>query len=64
MRLCKQPYVTASDVAELLDVTTQTAQNAIQELEAQDVLTETTGKERYQEFKTVGIFEILDQPLG
>lgn len=64
MRLCKQPYVTASGVAELLDVTTQTAQNAIQELEAQDVLTETTGKERYQEFNTVDIFEILDQPLG
>lgn len=64
MRLCKQPYVTTSGVAELLDVTTQTAQNAIQELEAQAVLAETTGKERYQEFNTVDIFEILDQPLG
>ncbi|GGM49629.1 DeoR family transcriptional regulator [Haloarcula argentinensis] len=46
MRLFKQPYVTTNDVAELLDVTQQTARNAIQELEGQDVLTETTGKKR------------------
>jgi Fic family protein len=63
MRLFQQPYVTSNDVAELLDVTQQTARNAIQQLEAQDVLTETTGKERYQEFKAVDIFEILDRPL-
>lgn len=41
---------------------TQTARNAIQELEVQDILTETTGKDRYQEFGAVGIFDILDQP--
>jgi len=63
MRLFKQPYLTTNDVAELLDVTAQTARNAIRELEAQDVLAETTGKERYQEFKAVDIFDILDQPL-
>ncbi|NLV08280.1 DeoR family transcriptional regulator [Haloarcula rubripromontorii] len=56
--------MTTNDVADLLDVTTQTARNAIQELEAQDVLTGTTGKDRYQEFKAVDIFEILDQPLA
>jgi len=63
MRLFKQPYVTSNDVAELLDVTQQTARNAIQELESQGVLTETTGKERYQEFKAIDVFEILDRPL-
>ncbi|MFC7076136.1 Fic family protein [Haloarcula halophila] len=63
MRLFKQPYVTSSDVADLLDVTQQTARNAIQELEEQGVLTETTGKDRYQEFKAVDVFDILDQPL-
>ncbi|WP_424005669.1 Fic family protein (plasmid) [Haloarcula salina] len=63
MRLFKQPYVTSTDVAAMLDVTQQTARNAIKELQAQDVLTETTGKKRYQEFKAVDIFEILDQPL-
>jgi len=30
---------------------------------AQDILTETTENEQYQEFKTVDIFDILDQPL-
>ena len=55
--------MTTNDVVELLDVTAQTARNVIQELEAQDVLTERTGKERYQEFRAVDIFDSLDQPL-
>ncbi|WP_255192034.1 Fic family protein [Natronobeatus ordinarius] len=59
MRLFQHPYVTTNDVAEILDVTTQTARNAITELEAGGVLEETTGKERYQEFKAVDIFDIL-----
>ncbi|WP_254864457.1 Fic family protein [Halovivax gelatinilyticus] len=59
MRLFQHPYVTTNEVAEFLDVTSQTARNAITELEAQDVLEETTGKQRYQEFKAVDIFEIL-----
>jgi Fic family protein len=63
MRLFQQPYVTTNDVADMLDVTAQTARNAIRELEAQNVVTETTGKERYQEFKAVDIFEVLDQPV-
>jgi DeoR/GlpR family transcriptional regulator of sugar metabolism len=63
MRLFQQPYVTTNDVAEMLEVTSQTARNAIGELEAQDVLTETTGKERYREFKAVDIFEILNKPV-
>jgi len=63
MRLFRQPYVTTSDVAEMLDVTSQTARNAIRELQSQDVLAETTGKQRYQEFKATDIFDILNQPL-
>ena len=59
MRLFQYPYVTANEVAEFLDVTTQTARNAITELESQDILEETTGKQRYQEFKAVDVFEIL-----
>ena len=59
MRLFQHPYVTTNEVADVLDVTPQTARNAISELEAQDILEETTGKERYQEFKAVDIFEIL-----
>lgn len=59
MRLFQHPYVTTNEVADLLDVTQQTARNAITELEEQGILEETTGKQRYQEFKAVDIFEIL-----
>ena len=59
MRLFQYPYVTTNDVKELLDVSHQTARNAITELEKENVLQETTGKERYQEFKAVDIFDIL-----
>jgi Fic family protein len=59
MRLFQYPYVTTNDVEELLDVSHQTARNAITELEKESVLQETTGKERYQEFKAVDIFDIL-----
>ncbi|MUV90413.1 DeoR family transcriptional regulator [Halapricum sp. CBA1109] len=59
MRLFRRPYVTTADVQDLLDVSHQTARNAISELEAAGVLEETTGKDRYQEFKATDIFEIL-----
>ena len=39
----------------------QTARNAITELETAGVLEETTGKERYQEYRAVDIFEILTE---
>lgn len=59
MRLFRQPHVTTADVRDLLDVSHQTARTAITELEAAGVLEETNGKERYQEYKAVDIFEIL-----
>lgn len=59
MRLFQHPYVTSNEVAEFLDVSPQTARNAINELEAEGILEETTGKQRYQEFKAVDIFDIL-----
>ena len=63
MRLFQYPYVTATEVADFLDVTPQTARNAIAELEAQGILEETTGKQRYQEFKAIDIFDILSRPF-
>jgi Fic family protein len=63
MRLFKQPYVDAATAAEMLDVSGQTARNAISELEASGVLEETTGKQRYREYKAVDIFDILSQPV-
>jgi Fic family protein len=59
MRLFQYPYLTTGEVVDLLDVSHQTARNAISELESHGVLEETTGKERYQEFKAVDIFDIL-----
>lgn len=59
MRLFQQSYVTTGDVEELLDVSRQTARNALMELEESGVPEETTGKQRYQEFRAVDIFEIL-----
>jgi len=59
MRLFQYPYVTTNEVMEMLNVSHQTARNAIQALENEGVLQETTGKERYQEFKAVDIFDIL-----
>jgi len=63
MRLFQHPYITATDVADFLDVSDQTARNAISELESQGLLAETTGKERYREYKAVDIFDILTQSL-
>jgi Fic family protein len=61
MRLFQRPYVTTADVEDLLDVSHQTARNAIEALETEGVLQETTGKQRYQEYKAVDIFEILTE---
>ena len=63
MRVFQQPYVDAATVAEMLDVTDQTARNALSELEASGVLEETTGKQRYREYKAVNIFDILSRPV-
>lgn len=61
MRLFQRPYVTTSDVEEMLDVSHQTARNAISALESEEILRETTGKQRYREYKAVDIFEILTE---
>jgi Fic family protein len=63
IRLFEQPYVDTGTVAEMLDVTDQTARNALSELAASGVLEETTGNQRYREYKAVDIFEILSQPV-
>ena len=64
MRLFRDPYVTTTEVEEMLDVSYQTARNAIADLVSEGVLQETTGKERYQEYKAVDIFEVLNRPVG
>lgn len=63
MALFEKPYVTTANVEEKLDVTHQTARNAIRELEASGILEETTGQDRYQKYKAVDIFDILNEPI-
>ncbi len=63
MRLFQKPYVDTRTVSEMLDVSDQTARNALSALEERGVLEETTGKQRYREYKAVDIFEILSNSV-
>ncbi len=60
--LFEQPYLTASMVKEILDVSGPTAYRAIEELVEDGVLEETTGKERNKEYRAKEIFDILENP--
>ncbi|WP_128477344.1 Fic family protein [Halorussus pelagicus] len=61
-RLFRNPYVVASEIAALLDVTKPTAYRAINTLEDEGILEEVTGKERNKEYRATEIFEILERP--
>ncbi len=61
-KLFERPYLTANVAKELLDVTSPTAYRAIDQLEDEGVLEETTGKERNREYRAREIFEILERP--
>lgn len=60
--LFEHPYVTTAIVEERFDVTNPTANKALRELEADGVVEEVTGKERYREYRAAEIFEILEAP--
>jgi Fic family protein len=61
-KLFEQPYLTASLVTKLLDVTGPTAYRSIERLVEDGVLEETTGNERNKEYRAKEIFEILEKP--
>ncbi|WP_440763712.1 Fic family protein [Natronorubrum sp. DTA7] len=61
-KLFDQPYLTAAVVEELLDVASPTAYRALDRLEEDGILEETTGKERNREYRSREIFEILERP--
>lgn len=63
LKLFEEPYVDTKTVVDMLGVVDATARNALSELEAQGVLEETTGKERYREYKAVDIFDILSDSV-
>jgi Fic family protein len=57
--LFDEPYVDAAMVADRLDISTQTAYNAIEQLEADGILEEVTGKNRGREYRASDIFGAL-----
>jgi predicted transcriptional regulator len=52
---------TINRAAELIDMTYPTAHSAIRTLEADGVLRERTGKERYQEFQADDVLDALNE---
>jgi Fic family protein len=60
--LFEQPYVTTGTVEDRFDVTNPTANKALHALEAEGVVEEVTGKDRYREYRAREIFGILEAP--
>ena len=58
-QLLQYPYFTAPDLVDYLDVSRRTAYKVVDDLEADGLIEEVTGKERGKEYKAVDIFEIL-----
>ena len=58
-QLLQYPYFTAPDLVEYLDVSRRTAYKVVDDLEADGLIEEVTGKERGKEYKAVDVFEIL-----
>lgn len=59
-KLFTEPVFTINRAAEMIDMSYPAARTAIQELEADGVLRERTGKERYQEFHAVNVLDALN----
>lgn len=57
----ERPIITANDVVERVEVSHPTAMRILRRLEELGVLTEHTGKKRYQQFLATDIMEILTQ---
>ncbi|QLG61109.1 Fic family protein [Halorarum salinum] len=58
-QLLQYPYFTAPDLVEYLDVSRRTAYKIVDNLEADGLIEEVTGKERGKEYKAVDVFNIL-----
>ena len=54
------PYFTAPDLVEYLDVSRRTAYKVVDDLGADGLIEEVTGKERGTEYKAVEVFDILE----
>ena len=59
-QLLQYPYFTAPALVEYLDVSRRTAYKVVDDLEADGLIEEVTGKERGKEYKAVDVFDILE----
>ena len=62
--LFEDPYVTATEATDRIDVVYETANTAVERLEADGVLTEITGRERNRVFRATEIMEIVERPAS
>ncbi|WP_135304684.1 Fic family protein [Haloarcula amylovorans] len=58
-QLLQYPYFMAPDLVEYLDISRRTAYKVVDDLEADGLIEEVTGKERGKEYKAIDVFEIL-----
>jgi len=61
--LLKNPITTISKASEGIDKNYQATRNAINQLESDGVLSETTGKSRYKTFKAAEIMNVIEYPI-
>jgi len=61
--LFKNPVITIKQAEERVDVHYHAARNSIYELEADGVLTEVTGKERYKVYHASDIIGVIEKPI-
>jgi Fic family protein len=59
-QLLQYPYFTAPDLVEYLGVSRRTAYKVVDDLEADGLIEEVTGKQRGKEYKAVDVFNILE----
>lgn len=60
--LFTEPVFTVSRASELIEMTYQTANNAINRLVEDGVLRETTGQQQYREFQAAEVLDVLNRP--
>lgn len=59
-----EPIFTVSRAAELIDMSYPAANNAVDRLEANGLIEEQTGKERYREFRATEVLDVLNRGIG
>lgn len=62
--LFEDPYFTVSEASDRIDVVYQTANNAVDRLESDDVVAEITGNDQNRVFRAAEIMDIVERPAS